>query len=275
MSKLPLQGLDIVVSYREATAERSENLYTVLRHLDITYSDYQLWLMEADRVPHFEWARLADPKIRHVFLPHEGPFPKSSLYNAGARMSRSPIVCFHDADCIARPEYLAYCVQRMLGEEGSDVPGTGVGAMCPFQSMINIAGETKQAFVQTPDFTRFPQIGEGDCELPPDLTLLYPYNVGGVFLFRRRLYMKIGGCNPACEGWGSEDNELFARASRLGVNWQVVPKPMFHLNHDSPVRAGYSDTPQAKKNFPHEEAARNMPLSELQTLARNLSGFFD
>lgn len=273
MSKLSLQGADVIVSYREATAERSENLYTVLRHLDRTYNDYQVWLMEADTAPRFDWARLSDPKIRHVFLPHDGPFPKSSLYNAGVRMARSPVVCFHDADCIARPEYLAYCVQRMLSDEGSDVPGTGVGAMCPFQSMINIAGATKQVFVETPDFELLPEIGEG--ELPADTMLLYPYNVGGIFLFRRRLYMRLGGCNPACEGWGSEDNELFARASRLGVNWQVVPKPMFHLNHDSPVRDGYSETPQAKKNFPLEVAAREMPMPELESLAQRLSQYFD
>jgi hypothetical protein len=270
-----LHGIDIIVSYREATSERSDNLYAVLRHLDRTYTDYQLWLMEADEAPHFDWRRVNDPNVRHVFLPHRGDFPKSLLYNTGVRLSSSPVVCFHDADCIARPGYLAYCVDRMLTPEGTDAPGDGgVHAMCPFQSMFNVAGATKQAFLETPDFAILDALGEDPAQLPPDANLLYPYNVGGIFLFRRKVYTDIGGCNPVFEGWGSEDNELFARATRLGVNWQVVPKPMFHLHHDSTSRQALMEGPQGKKNFPHEHAAREMPLEELQGLAKQLSGFF-
>jgi hypothetical protein len=273
--KRPLRGLDIIVSYRQATEERSDNLYAVLRHLDRTYSDYQLWLMEADESPHFDWQRLKDPKIRHVFLAESGPFPKSLLYNTGVRLSHSPIVCFHDADCIARPDYMLFCVERMLTEEGSDVLGVGTHAMCPFQSMINVTGELKRSFMETPDFAILEGIGEGDAPLPPDTSLLYPFNVGGIFMFRRRIYTQLGGCNSSCVGWGSEDNELFARATRLGVNWQVVPRPMFHLHHDSASRGDLSASPQAQKNLVHETAAREMPLPELQALAARLSEFFD
>jgi hypothetical protein len=267
-----LRGIDIVVSYREATAERRDNLYAVLRHLDRTYVDYQLWLMEGDQSPHFEWSALRDSKIRHVFLPMAGAFPKSLLYNTGARLCRGPLVCFHDADCIARPDWLVYCVERMLGEEGSDVLGTGLHVMCPFQSMINIAGATKRAFFAEPDFALFDGIGKDN--LTADANLLYPYNVGGIFLFRRAVYTQIGGCNPAFEGWGSEDNELFARALRLGANWQVVPEPMFHLHHDSTSRESHMASDDARRKFPLEEAARQMPLPELEALTRNLAQFF-
>jgi len=80
------------------------------------------------------------------------------------------------------------------------------------------------------------------------VSLLYPYNVGGVFLFRRQLYMKLGGCNPACTGWGSEDNELFVRVRRLGVDWQSIAQPMFHLHHDSAHRDGYGQSESAQRN---------------------------
>lgn len=267
-----LHGIEFVVSYREATSERSENLYGVLRHLAHTYCDYKLWLMEADESPRFEWKRLADPKIQHVFIPHSGAFPKSLLYNTGAKLCRSPVICFHDADCVSRPDYLVYCVQRMLSEEGSDVLGGGLHAMCPFQSMINVAGELRLEFLRTPDFALFSGLGQG--ELPADANLLYPYNVGGVFLFRRQVYKQIGGCNPVFEGWGSEDNELFARALRLGVNWQVVPEPMAHLHHDSTSRASHMASELAQKNQFFEKGAWEMPLPELQALAQRLSGFF-
>jgi hypothetical protein len=271
-ARLSLHGTEFVVSYRQATAERSDNLYAVLRHLDRTYADYRLWLMEADAEPRFDWRRVSDRKVRHVFLPHQGAFPKSLLYNTGARLCQSPVVCFHDADCIARPGYITYCVERMLGAEGSDVLHTGLHAMCPFQSMINIAGATRQAFLSTPDFELLSGIGKDP--LPADAKLLYPYNVGGIFMFRRLVFTQIGGCNPAIEGWGSEDNELFGRALRLGANWQVVPEPMFHLHHDAASRDAHMASDQAKANVPFEEATRNMPLQDLQALARRLAAFF-
>jgi hypothetical protein len=272
--KLSLRGTDVIVPYREATPERRENLYTVLRHLAYTYCDYQLWLVEADAAPRFDWARLSDPAIRHVFVPATGPFPKSFLYNTAVRLCRSPVVCFHDADCVSRPSHLHYCVERLLDIDGSDVPGEGTGVICPFQSMINVAGETKQSFIQSPDFAILEPLAEAD-PLPADASLLYPYNVGGIVVCRRKLYIALGGCNPECQGWGSEDNELFVRATRLGVDWQAVIAPMFHLHHDSATREGYSETEQGKRNRRVEDASREMPVPELQALAQRMSRFFD
>ena len=148
MSKISLRHIDVIMSFRAATAERTENLYTILRHLDRTYTDYRLWLMEADKAPTFEWNQLQDPKVRHVFLHHTGQFPKSLLYNTGVRLASSPVICFHDADSISDPPTLKYCVDQLFDADGSDV-------LCPFHSMINVSGATKQAFVQEPDFARF------------------------------------------------------------------------------------------------------------------------
>lgn len=273
MSKLSLRGIDIVVSFREATAERRDNLYTVLRHLDYTYRDYRVWLMEADARPRFDWARLSDPKIRHVFLREAGQFPKSLLYNTGARLCTSEVICFHDADCISRPQFLTHCVDRLLDGDGSDEPGEGVGAMCPFQSMINVGGATRQAFQRTPDWDALPEVRSLEA-LPDDTTLLYRYNVGGVFLFRRQAYVRVGGCNPALTGWGSEDNELFARARRLGYDWQVVPEPMFHMHHDNATRDGYSQSGTGARNLQVELETDRMPLEALQALSQRLSSFF-
>ena len=267
---LSLRGLDIVVSYRESGPERRDNLYTVLRHLAATYADYTVWLMEGAPQPRFDWPLLADARVRHVFVPHDGPFPKALLYNLGAKLASGPLVCFHDADCIARPEYLLYCIERMLSAEGSDALGVGLHAMCPFQSMINIAGDLKRSFAERPDFALLRDIGE-QGELPADATVLYPYNVGGVFLFRRKVYLGLGGCNPAIEGWGSEDNELFARATRLGANWQVVSKPLYHLHHDSKSRDGVIASEHAARNKPLELASAEMPLDELRALADRLA----
>lgn len=263
--KISLRDIDIVVSYREATEERRENLYAVLAHLDRTYVDYRLWLMEAAAAPRFEWQRLRDQKIRHVFIPHDGPFPKSMLYNTGVRLSGSPVVCFHDADSIARPHVLRTCVDSLLDHDGSDV-------LCPYWNVINIAGALKQSFMAMPDYALFAAI-EGH-PLPDDATEMYASANGGIVLFKRQDYIRIGGYNGGLEGWGGEDDELFRRARRLGLRWHSFHVPLMHLHHDSKSRTELIDGLRDTENLRASLAIEEMSQDQLDALTRELTEFF-
>ncbi|SEF31002.1 glycosyltransferase family 2 protein [Variovorax sp. NFACC27] len=264
--KISLRDVDIIVSYREATEERRENLYAVLAHLACTYTDYRLWLMEAAPVPRFDWQRLGDPRIRHVFIHHEGPFPKSMLYNAGVRLARSPVICFHDADSIAQPQALRICVDGLLDGDGSD-------AMCPYWNVINVTGELKQGFMDTPDFGRLAAIDPQ--QLPPDAGILYSNANGGIVLFKRSEYIRVGGYNARLEGWGGEDDELLRRAGRMGVRWHSLAVPMFHLHHDSGSRTELIESIRDTENLRAPQAIEGMSQEEVEALVRELSAFFN
>ena len=264
-NKTSLRDIDIIVSYREANEERRENLYTVLAHLARTYTDYRLWLLEAAAVPSFDWSRLGDPNIRHVFVPHDGPFPKSMLYNTGVRLARSPVICFHDADSIAMPWAMRACVDALLEGPDSD-------ALCPYWSVINIAGALKQDFMADPDHARLAAIDPKN--LPEDAIVLYPNANGGIVFFKRGEYIRVGGYNARLEGWGGEDDELLRRASRLGVRWHSMDVPLFHLHHDSASRQEHKEGIRDTQNQRAPEAIVDMSQDEVEALARELSGFF-
>ncbi|KPU94812.1 hypothetical protein APR50_20575 [Variovorax paradoxus] len=264
-TKTSLRDIDIIVSYREANEERRENLYTVLAHLARTYTDYRLWLLEAAAVPSFDWSRLGDPNIRHVFVPHDGPFPKSMLYNTGVRLARSPVICFHDADSIAMPWAMRACVDALLEGPDSD-------ALCPYWSVINIAGALKQDFMADPDHARLAAIDPKN--LPEDAIVLYPNANGGIVFFKRGEYIRVGGYNARLEGWGGEDDELLRRASRLGVRWHSMDVPLFHLHHDSASRQEHKEGIRDTQNQRAPEAIVDMSQDEVEALARELSGFF-
>jgi len=264
-SQISLRGIDIIVSYREATEERRENLYAVLAHLARTYSDYRLWLMEAADAPSFDWHRLRDPKIRHVFIHHNGPFPKSMLYNTGVRLARSPVICFHDADSIAQPETLRGCVDALLDGDASD-------ALCPYWNVINVTGALKQGFLETPDRAIFASITAP--ELPADANEIYPSANGGVVLFKRQEYVRVGGYNARLEGWGGEDDELLLRATRMGVRWHSFRVPLIHLHHDSSSRSKLADDFNATESGQAVRGIEMMPQEEVEALARELSAFF-
>lgn len=263
--KISLRDIDIIVSYREANEERRENLYAVLAHLGRTYTDYRLWLMEAAPTPRFEWQRLNDPKIRHVFIHHDGPFPKSMLYNTGVRLARSPVICFHDADSIAQPSTLRGCVDALLDRGDSDV-------LCPYWNVINIAGELKRNFMQSPDYAWFASINAE--QLPADTSVLYSNANGGIVLFKRSEYIRVGGYNARLEGWGGEDDELLRRAGRLGLRWHSIPVPLFHLHHDSGSRNALIESIRDSDNLRASNAIESMSQEELKTLARELADFF-
>ncbi|WP_422097805.1 galactosyltransferase-related protein [Variovorax sp.] len=264
-TKTSLRDIDIIVSYREANEERRENLYTVLAHLAHTYTDYRLWLLEAAAMPSFDWNRLGDPNIRHVFVPHDGPFPKSMLYNTGVRLARSPVICFHDADSIAMPWAMRACVDALLEGPDSD-------ALCPYWSVINIAGALKQDFMADPDHARLAAIDPKN--LPEDAIVLYPNANGGIVFFKRGEYIRVGGYNARLEGWGGEDDELLRRASRLGVRWHSMDVPLFHLHHDSASRQEHKEGIRDTQNQRAPEAIVDMSQDEVEALARELSGFF-
>ncbi|MBS79298.1 galactosyltransferase-related protein [Variovorax sp. Varisp41] len=264
-TKTSLRDIDIIVSYREANEERRENLYTVLAHLARTYTDYRLWLLEAAAMPSFDWNRLGDPNIRHVFVPHDGPFPKSMLYNTGVRLARSPVICFHDADSIAMPWAMRACVDALLEGPDSD-------ALCPYWSVINIAGALKQDFMADPDHARLAAIDPKN--LPEDAIVLYPNANGGIVFFKRGEYIRVGGYNARLEGWGGEDDELLRRASRLGVRWHSMDVPLFHLHHDSASRQEHKESIRDTQNQRAPEAIVDMSQDEVEALARELSGFF-
>lgn len=265
IEKISLRNIDIVVSYREANEERRENLYAVLAHLAHTYADYRLWLMEGAAEPSFDWMRLKDPKIRHVFIAHAGPFPKSMLYNAGVRLCLSPVICFHDADSVARPAVLRECVDALLDRQDCEV-------LCPYWSVINVAGALKQSFVEEPDYERLASIH--DASLPADANQMYATANGGIVLFKKQEYIRVGGYNARIEGWGGEDDELLRRAGRLGLRWHSVHTPLVHLHHDSNSRAAHIEGIRDTENLRASLAIADMSLEEVEELARELRSNF-
>lgn len=260
-----MRNIEIVMSYRAASVERTENLYTVLRHLDHTYVDYTLWLMEADVSPRFDWGRLNDAKIRHVFQYNEGLFPKSLLYNLGVRLCRSSVICFHDADSIARPGLMRASVDSLLDAEVSD-------AICPYSGVINVAGRLKESLKVRPDFELVESLTTDT--LTDDTTALYGEANGGIVFFRKAEYIRVGGYNSSLIGWGGEDDELLSRATRLGARWHSFMLPLIHLNHDNASRRQFISTSRESFNVKAAKASAEMPIEDLQSLARHLAEFF-
>ncbi|WP_232316558.1 galactosyltransferase-related protein [Candidatus Burkholderia verschuerenii] len=246
------------MTYRGATQERRDNLRGVLRHLNRTYTDYTLYLIEADKAPTFHWSEIGDEKIRHVFVYDDGPFPKAKLCNLAVKMCSTETICFHDADMIANPYHFPLCVNAVRH-------GTASDALCPFLRVLNVNGELREQFIANGDYDLLkPYLGEA---VPESMEVLYENTPGAIVLFKRAAYIRIGGYDPRFIGWGGEDDDLLTRAQRLGLRWHSVPNPdaaLFHLHHDSTSRL--EAVASAQRN--RDTAAETRAISDEELAAR-------
>jgi hypothetical protein len=185
---ISLRGLELIITYRGANHERRDNLSAVLRHLARTYSDYQIWLIEADATPRFDWCEFGDPRIRHLFVHDTGPFPKARLVNLGALMAKSPIICLHDADMIANPSFMKAALDALIDCNNSD-------ALCPFTRVLNVSGNRRQSFIESGDFAEFAPFLESD--LPDEISLLYANTPGRSISSNARNSSASAGWTPA------------------------------------------------------------------------------
>ncbi|MDR5737416.1 MULTISPECIES: galactosyltransferase-related protein [unclassified Caballeronia] len=263
---ISLHGLEMIMTYRGSTQERRENLRGVLRHLNLTYSDYTLYLMEADATPTFHWSGLGDEKIRHVFVHDDGPFPKAKLCNLGARLCTGEVICFHDADKIANPEYLPLCIHAIKNGVSSD-------ALCPFLRVFNVTNALRKDFIDAGNYALFEPYLE--TALPEAMEMLYENTPGAIVLIKRADYVRVGGYDPRYTGWGGEDDDFLSRAIRLGVRWHSIQEPraaLFHLHHDSTSRRDALIA--AERNRQAAAETRDMPLPKLEARAAELAKYF-
>ena len=220
-SLISLRGLELIIAYRGADQERRDNLRGVLRHLHRTYSDYQIWLIEADAAPTFAWSELADPKIRHLFVHDTGPFSKASLVNLGALMTKSPIICMHDADMIANPPYMKFSVDALMDRDASD-------ALCPFMRVLNVSGNRRDSFIQSGDYSEFAPLLEGD--LPDEMNLSTPtHRAQSISSDASISYASAGSIHVSSVGGARTTICSFApRVSACaGMRLRVCPRPCF------------------------------------------------
>lgn len=264
MLKQSLKNTDIVVSFRASTQERMDNLFTLLNYLDATFIDYRVLIVEGDVQSLLPLALLEDTRIKHIFVHATGAFPKSLLYNTGAKYAQSDVIIFHDSDLIINPE--AFNVALNAVQKNSNLH------VSPFYQVVNFSETAKKQFVQVPNYGYFKDFDLLDFN--SEYKILSVGAVGGVNVLNRQKFMQMGGFNSNMIGWGSEDGEFYVRWQRAGLGWYAIDYVAFHLHHDVDHRDDLKLTKNAQSNLALELYTRTMPDEELAQLTNQLRGFF-
>ena len=93
----------IIISYRESTEERRNNLKYLLDYLSyIQDRNTEILIIEQDDESKIDWLDEIRGKeyIKHIFIKNPGIFNKGWGYNIGSKLAESDILIFSDADLL-------------------------------------------------------------------------------------------------------------------------------------------------------------------------------
>lgn len=203
----------ILMNYRESSPERYKNLLTTLRWLAHEAPEVRLLIVEQDTQPRLS-GDLPHPNHQLVFAYNPNGFNRSWGFNVGARLARSLVLVFTDADLLVPGQ-----LHPMIGACAQQAP-----VAKPYESVRDLSEAESEALHQG-------EWGYVPSARPEALRdkLTVP---GGMFAIRHDAFFHVGGWDERFVGWGGEDNALASKLERARVPIRVSPGVALHLWHE-------------------------------------------
>lgn len=241
----------ILMTYRESSPERHQNLLTTARWLAAEAPQTQLLVMEQDSYPHL-LAPLPHP--HHKILFHYNPhgFNKAWGLNVAARLARTPVLVFTDADVIV-PGRLRGMVESCEKQYAIAKPHEDLLDLTEAESEQFHQGHYS-ALASTPSPQRTRKAAGEHLPL-----------CGGMFAIRADAFFHVGGWDERFVGWGGEDDALSVKLQRAHVQAAVQPGAALHLWH--PRATDQLDQAQYQRNLATLQSIRACSDAQLTRLA--------
>jgi hypothetical protein len=201
--------------------DREGNLARVLEWLK-SFTDLDVLVVEQDNMSRFR----PPSGVRHVFARSVEPYNRSWGFNVAYRESESPYLIFGDSDIIMSGHEF---VSALEAAESLDV-------LSPYSSVIDLdRGESDLEMSDLAKIAR-PGRGEGDNQ---KINLC-----GGVVVFSRGAFERVGGWDEDFAGWGGEDDMMAFKVESAGLRTASMPYRCYHLwhNRSPPDPVQYSKT---------------------------------
>jgi hypothetical protein len=192
--------------------DREANLARVLGWLK-SFPDLDVLVVEQDNMSRFR----PPPGVRHVFARSAGPYNRSWGFNMAYRESSSPYLVFGDSDIIMRGhEFLS----ALEAAESLDV-------LSPYSSVLDL--ERGEGGLGLDDLAKIARAGRGEGD-NQRINLC-----GGVVVFSRDAFERVGGWDEDFVGWGGEDDMMTFKVEAAGLKAASMPYRCYHLwHHRSP-----------------------------------------
>jgi len=238
----PVAQADVEASYlitfRDVDGSRRPLLEAVIEWLR-AFPKLEIVVVEQDAVRRLNPDPLG-PGIRYFFAPNDGPFNKAWGLNVAARHARHGILVTGDADMVMPVPALARALY--VCREYFD-------AVNPYAGIVDLTGaETRSVLDNGIEGAqvRRPRVVD---RLPEREYLCF---CGGICVYRREVYFRLGGMDERFLGWGGEDDAMSTNLMRFTGSTAVQKDTVaWHLWH-----------PRVPGRFTHRHYRRNVELAQ-------------
>lgn len=220
--------MDIIIPHFNANVYRERNLIFII-------NNYLRHLPECDIIVVEQNGKteLGDLKdmVTHIRVDYEGDdFRKSSLINEGVRHSSDEIIILSDNDCVL-PISVIGKLEGYMKSCDYFVPFSDI-------NFLN-EGHTRQV-IKTGRFVQSKK----------KFNLHVNRYTGGVILFKRSLFDKVGGFEESIVGWGKEDDVFHAKCKRIGASIRRIPEEsiLLHVFHPTLISKKYIESTRYIQN---------------------------
>lgn len=204
----------VIISYRESTEERKENLKHVLEYMStLQNGGMKILIVEQDAESKMDW--LEDVKghenIKHIFVENDGIFNKGWGYNIGAKNTDSEILIFHDSDMFIKPQAFNSALKALNFYD----------VVNPYKSVIFLDKESTDTFTKN-------NYRVGISKSKP---IIHSVITGGIFFIKRDIYFNLKGFDEDCYGYGHEDDILDEKMRKMGLKINTLNDVSIHIYH--------------------------------------------
>ena len=166
------------------------------------------------------------PGVRHVFARSTRPYNRSWGFNVAYRESESPFLIFGDSDIVMNTGEFKLSLDA---SENLDV-------VSPYSSVLDLT--LQESMLDFDGMAKIARFGRGEAD-NQKINLC-----GGVVIFSRNAFERVGGWDEDFIGWGGEDDMMSFKVSAAGLRTATMPFRCYHLWHPraAPDPVAYSKT---------------------------------
>jgi len=198
-----------IIGYRHKI-ERLNNLKRVLDWLN-GFQGVEIILVEQDKSPKLPAYSLKG--FKYIFTKSDMPYNRSWTFNVGLKYSTTNIICLGDSDLIMDPQEFINSVKLLEQYE----------CISPYNNVLDLTQQESNFHLEQLKSINRPGRGQTDNQ-KINLT-------GGIVLYRKDSFMKLGGFCEDFIGWGGEDDYQTFK-TKMFLTWTEAPNRCYHLYHD-------------------------------------------
>lgn len=192
--------------------DREGNLSKVLEWLK-SFPGLDVLVVEQDNMRRFR----PPPGVRHVFARSTEPYNRSWGFNIAYRESESPHIVFGDSDIVMRNHEFLSALEASLS----------LDVLSPYSSVLDLSRD--EISMSLDDMGRIVRLGRGEAD-NQKINLC-----GGVVIFSREAFERVGGWDEDFVGWGGEDDMMTFKVVAAGLKTASMPFRCYHLWHNRSV----------------------------------------